>query len=101
MHASRACAGSLISAGIPIPHTARAGRFDLVVAEGFEVELVRLAHEPRKCLRWLASVGEFVGDEGDTVCINRYGASAPAGVVLEKFGFTVDNVVARATALLK
>jgi transketolase len=44
---------------------------------------------------------EFVGDEGDTVCINRYGASAPAAVVLEKFGFTADNVVARATALLK
>ena len=92
MHASRACAGSLISAGIPIPHTARAGRFDLVVAEGFEVELVRLAHEPRKCLRWLASVGEFVGDEGDTVCINRYGASAPAGTILGGFGFTADRV---------
>jgi transketolase len=44
---------------------------------------------------------EFVGDEGDTVCINHYGASAPAAVVLENFGFTVENVVARAMALVK
>jgi transketolase len=57
----------------------------------------RLAIEAGTSFGWR----EFVGDEGDTVCINRYGASAPAGVVLERFGFTVDNVVARATALLK
>jgi transketolase len=57
----------------------------------------RLAIEAGTSFGWR----EFVGDEGDTVCINRYGASAPAGVVMEKFGFTVDNVVARATALLK
>jgi transketolase len=27
--------------------------------------------------------------------IDRYGASAPAGVLLREYGFTVDNVVAR------
>jgi transketolase len=32
--------------------------------------------------------------------IERFGASAPAGVLLREFGFTVDNVVARAKALL-
>jgi len=36
------------------------------------------------------------GSEGDTVSIDRFGASAPGPVCLEKFGFTVDNVVAKA-----
>jgi transketolase len=31
--------------------------------------------------------------------IDHYGASAPANIVFEKFGFTVDNVVAKAKAL--
>jgi transketolase len=43
---------------------------------------------------------QWVGDEGDSISIERYGASAPGDVVLEKFGYTPDNVVARARALL-
>ena len=31
-----------------------------------------------------------------TVCIDRFGASAPGGLVLEKLGINVDNVVAKA-----
>jgi transketolase len=42
---------------------------------------------------------EWVGDEGDSISIERFGASAPGTTVLEKLGFTVDNVVARALAL--
>lgn len=42
----------------------------------------------------------FVGDEGVCIGINTFGASAPGGVVMEKFGFTVDNVVAQAKAIL-
>jgi transketolase len=42
----------------------------------------------------------FVGTEGDTVSIDRFGASAPGNLCLEKFGFTVENVVAKAKALL-
>jgi transketolase len=42
---------------------------------------------------------EWVGDEGDSISIEHYGASAPGNTVLEKFGYTVDNVVARALAL--
>ena len=41
----------------------------------------------------------WVGDEGDSISIEHFGASAPGGTVLEQFGFTVDNVVARALAL--
>jgi transketolase len=34
------------------------------------------------------------------ISIERFGASAPGGVCMEKFGYTVDNVVNRAKALL-
>lgn len=43
---------------------------------------------------------KYVGTEGDTVSIDRFGASAPGGVCMEKFGFSVDNVLAKAKALL-
>lgn len=36
----------------------------------------------------------------DSVAIDRFGASAPGGLVLEKLGMNVDNVVAHATALI-
>ncbi|MDP9260646.1 MAG: transketolase, partial [Actinomycetota bacterium] len=42
---------------------------------------------------------QWVGDEGDSISIEHFGASAPGNIVLEKFGYTVDNVVARALAL--
>jgi len=42
----------------------------------------------------------WVGDAGATLTVDRYGASAPGEVVLEKYGFTVDNVIAKAKALL-
>jgi transketolase len=43
---------------------------------------------------------KYVGSEGDTVSIDRFGASAPGGVCMEKFGFSADNVLAKAKALL-
>ena len=42
----------------------------------------------------------YVGDGGDVIGVERFGASAPGNLVMEKFGFTLDNVVARAAALL-
>ncbi|MGH8113441.1 MAG: transketolase [Rhodanobacteraceae bacterium] len=42
----------------------------------------------------------WVGDAGATLTVNRYGASAPGGTVLEKYGFTVDNVIVQAKTLL-
>ena len=35
----------------------------------------------------------YLGDHGKMISIDHYGASAPGDLVLEKFGFTVDNVV--------
>jgi transketolase len=42
----------------------------------------------------------YVGAVGDVVSVERFGASAPAEVLLREYGFTVDNVCARAEALL-
>jgi transketolase len=42
---------------------------------------------------------KYAGFDGATVSIDSFGASAPGGVCLEKFGFTVENVVAKAKAL--
>ena len=41
-----------------------------------------------------------MGLKGDTICLDRFGASAPAQTLFEKFGFTVENVVKRGKALL-
>lgn len=35
----------------------------------------------------------YVGLDGATVTMNGFGASAPAGVLQKKFGFTVENIV--------
>jgi transketolase len=42
----------------------------------------------------------YTGDAGDVIGVTTFGASAPGQTNLEKYGFTVDNVVARARALL-
>jgi transketolase len=42
----------------------------------------------------------IVGDDGESVSIEHYGASAPHTVLFEQFGFTADNVVAKAHASL-
>jgi transketolase len=56
----------------------------------------RLAIEPGVALGW----HKWVGDRGDVVSIEHFGASAPGTTVLEHFGYNLDNVVARASALL-
>ncbi|HEY6838359.1 MAG TPA: transketolase [Geobacteraceae bacterium] len=56
----------------------------------------RLAVEAGVSLGW----HRFVGDGGDVLGIERFGASAPGDVVLQEFGFTVENVCRRARALL-
>ncbi len=43
--------------------------------------------------------GKYDGAGGDMISIERFGASAPGGRVMQEFGYTVENVVARAEAL--
>jgi transketolase len=42
----------------------------------------------------------WVGDDGAIVGLDHFGASAPAGTIFERFGFTVDRVVAVARGVL-
>jgi transketolase len=55
----------------------------------------RLSVEAGVALGWR----RWVGDEGDSLSIERFGASAPGPTVLEKLGFTADAVIERALAL--
>lgn len=44
--------------------------------------------------------GKYVGLDGATVTMTGFGASAPAGTLFKKFGFTVENVVATVKSIL-
>ena len=43
---------------------------------------------------------KYVGDAGDTLTVDKFGASAPAEKVFEEYGFTVENVVEKAKELI-
>lgn len=44
---------------------------------------------------------EWVGDNGDTITIEGYGASAPAKEIFTNYGFTVENVMIKSEKLLE
>jgi len=111
----------LICTGAEVPLTLQAGQ--TLAAEGARVRVVsmpcmdlfeeqsqeyrdevlppavrtRLAVEPGASISW----GKWVGLDGDVVGLDRFGASAPGTTVLEKLGFTVENIAARGRALLE
>ena len=43
---------------------------------------------------------KYVGLDGDVVGIDQFGASAPGNILMEHFGFTTENIIKRARALL-
>ena len=56
----------------------------------------RLGIEMATSLGW----HKYVGDEGEVLSIEHFGASAPGEKIMHEFGFNVENVVARVKALL-
>jgi len=56
----------------------------------------RLAVEAGTSFGWCC----YTGSEGASISVDTFGSSAPGGIIMEKFGFTVDNVVAKAKELL-
>jgi transketolase len=44
--------------------------------------------------------GKYVGLDGTTVTMKGFGASAPAGILFKKFGFTTENVVKAVKSVL-
>jgi transketolase len=57
----------------------------------------RLAVEAASSFGW----HKYVGLDGDVLTIDTFGASGPASVLFEEFGFTVDNVVNKVKKLVK
>lgn len=71
--------------------------FDLFEAqdEAYKESVLPKAVTKRVAVEAASSFGweRYIGNEGKMISIDRFGASAPGGFVLEQFGFTVDNVV--------
>jgi len=44
---------------------------------------------------------KYVGSQGGIVGLDRFGESAPAGLLFKEFGFTVENVVKNVEAVLQ
>jgi transketolase len=57
----------------------------------------RLAVEAGATQGWC----RYVGDRGDVIGVDRFGASAPGPVVMREYGFSVENVCKRAMALIE
>lgn len=62
---------------------------------------------PRVPLRLAVEAGcsqgwqRYLGDFGEVISIDRFGASAPAKVLAEKFGFTAERVVTHALEMIE
>ncbi len=71
--------------------------FDLFEKQSAEYKesVLPKAVTKRVAIEAAASFGweRYVGTEGKIITIDHFGASAPGGLVLEKFGFTPENVV--------
>jgi transketolase len=111
----------LIATGAEVPPTLEAGRalaqqgprvrvVSMPCVELFEAQTqayrdevlppsvrTRLAVEPGATISWW----KWVGLDGEVLGLDRFGASAPGTTVLEKLGFTSENILARANALLE
>ena len=56
----------------------------------------RMSVEAATTMGW----GRYVGAEGKSFGLDRFGESAPGGVLFEHFGFTPENIAKEARALL-
>jgi transketolase len=71
--------------------------------QGYRDQVLPPAVRARLAVEAAASFGwaRWIGEDGDMVGVDRFGASAPGATVLEQVGFTPDNVTDRARALLR
>jgi transketolase len=72
-------------------------------SEAYRNEVLPPQVRARVSIEAAASFGwdRWVGPDGAIIGIDRFGASAPGGVVLKELGFTADHVVAVANAVLE
>ena len=58
---------------------------------------IRIAVEAGVSMGW----ERYVGKDGAIIGIKDFGASAPGGTIMKKYGFTAENIVRKALELLK
>lgn len=56
----------------------------------------KLAIEAGVSLAWC----RYIGETGDVIGLDRFGASAPGNIVMDKLGFNVENVITHARKLV-
>ncbi len=110
----------LIASGSELQHCIKAG--EQLEAEGVKVRVVSfpswdlfdkqspeykesvLPKSVKKRIAIEANIGmgweKYVGDEGVIISLERFGASAPFEILMKEFGFTAENVLAKAKTLL-
>jgi transketolase len=90
-----AAADSLEAEGIPVRVVSLPcwERFD-AQSRAYRDAVLPAAVRKRVTVEAGVSLGweRWAGDEGAILGLDRFGASAPAGTILEAFGFTADNV---------
>jgi transketolase len=69
--------------------------------QGYRDEIL-IPRIPKLAMEAAVSIGwyKYVGEKGDVIGMDRFGASAPGDEVMRRFGFTPDNIVERAKGLL-
>ncbi|GEK34461.1 transketolase [Kurthia sibirica] len=84
---------------VSMPDVARFDEQDALYKESVlpKATTKRLAIEMASSFGW----HKYTGFEGDVLAIDTFGASAPGDTVIEQYGFTVENVIAKVNALLK
>ncbi len=69
----------------------------------YQEEVLPASARARVSVEAAATLGwrRYAGDGGVTIGLDHFGASAPAKVLFEQFGFTAEHVAGRAEALLR
>ena len=72
-------------------------------SEEYKESVLPSAVRARVAVEAAASFGwhKYVGIDGTCVCIDTFGASAPAKLLFKHYGFTAENVAEKAAALVK
>ncbi|UTX10651.1 transketolase [Bacillus altitudinis] len=76
-------------------------RFD-EQSDEYKESVLPKAVRARVAIEMGASLGweRYTGLDGDVIAIDKFGASAPGETIIEKYGFTISNVVSRVKAKL-
>ena len=71
-------------------------------SDAYKEQVLPIAVRKRMVVEAAEAFGwhKYIGLDGDSVTMDRFGASAPGGTCMKEFGFTVENVLAKAKALL-